>query len=63
MQDNNMKIKLDGVQETLLIPLIARAAETKKAHPRINDKNAVDMVDKIYYDFSKFTGSCNRGSI
>lgn len=63
MQDNNMKIKLDGVQETLLIPLIARAAETKKAHPRINDKNAVDMVDKIDYDFSKFEKAASQQGV
>ncbi len=49
-----MKIKLKGVQETLLIPLIARATETRKDNPRINDQNAVDMVKKIDYDFSKF---------
>ena len=49
-----MKIKLDGVQETLLIPLVARAEETKKENPRIKDQNAVDMVNKIDYDFSKF---------
>lgn len=49
-----MKIKLKGVQETLLIPLIARAAETKRDNPRIQDQNAVDMVKKIDYDFAKF---------
>ena len=49
-----MKIKLEGVQETLLIPLIARATETKEENPRINDKSAVEMVNKIEYDFSKF---------
>lgn len=63
MQDNNMKIKLDGVQETLLIPLIARAAETKKEHPRIKDKNAVDMVEKINYDFSKFEKASSQQGV
>lgn len=63
MQDNNIKIKFDGVQETLLIPLIARALETKKACPRIKDKNAVDLVDKIDYDFSKFEKASSQQGV
>ena len=58
-----MKVKLDGVQETLLIPLIARAAETKKANPRINDKNAVEVVNKIDYDFSKFEKASSQQGV
>lgn len=49
-----MKIKLNGVQETLLISLVARAAETKKEDARITDKHAVGLIKKIDYDFSKF---------
>lgn len=49
-----MKIKLNGVQETLLIPLIAKANETKKSDRKINDPKAVEMASKIDYDFSKF---------
>lgn len=52
-----MKIKLDGVQETLLIPLVARASETKKENPRITDKNAVDMLNKIECEVSKYDKS------
>lgn len=58
-----MKIKLDGVQETLLIPLAARAVETRKDNPRIKDKNAVDMVNKIDYDFSKFEKTASQQGI
>ncbi|SHO50779.1 class I SAM-dependent methyltransferase [Anaerocolumna xylanovorans] len=49
-----MKIELRGVQETLLIPLIARATETKCTNPRIKDDKAVEIVSKIEYDFGKF---------
>ncbi|MDD2971747.1 MAG: class I SAM-dependent methyltransferase [Lachnospiraceae bacterium] len=49
-----MKIKLDGVAETLLIPLAAKAWETRRKSPRIVDRDAVEMMGKIDYDFSKF---------
>lgn len=50
-----MKIKLDGVAETMLIPLKFKAEETGRESPRIQDKKAVEMVSQIDYDFSKFT--------
>lgn len=49
-----MAIKLDGVMETLLITLFIRAKDAKSSSPVINDKKAVDIVNKIDYDFSKF---------
>lgn len=45
---------LDGVPETLLIPLWARAVETGRSEPIIRDELAVSMVEKINYDFAKF---------
>lgn len=45
---------LTGVPETLLIPLWARAVETGRAHPVIRDPDAVNMVSRIDYDFTKF---------
>lgn len=47
-----MKQNLKGVSETLLIPLWARATETKHPYPIIKDVKAVEMMDKIEYDFS-----------
>lgn len=47
------KINLHGVQETLIIPLWARAKEAEKTDPLINDIYAKDIVAKIDYDFSK----------
>ena len=49
-----MKSRLEGVSETLLIPLWARATETKGPQPIVRDEYAVDLVEKIDYDFSKF---------
>ncbi len=49
-----MEEQLSGIPETLLIPLWARAVETKRSTPIINDIRAVEMVERIEYDFSKF---------
>lgn len=48
-----VKQSLNGVPETLLIPLWARAVETKKNNSIIKDYKALDMMESIYYDFSK----------
>ena len=47
-----ISIKKGNVQETLLLPLWGRAYETKKANPRLIDKKAVEIVEKLDYDFS-----------
>jgi len=47
---------LKGVSETLLIPLWARAVETKRPHPIIKDEKALEMMNRIEYDFSQFEG-------
>lgn len=52
-----MRQSLTGVPETLLIPLWARAAETKEPNPIIRDEKAVEIALQIDYDFSKFNGS------
>lgn len=51
-----MKQNLKGVSETLLIPLWARAVETKRIDPIIKDERALEMMEQIEYDFSKFEG-------
>ena len=48
-----MKLKLKGVQETMIIPLWARAVELKQPHPIIKDHKAVDIVRNLDYKFSK----------
>ena len=49
-----MEQKLKGVPETLLVPLWARATETKHNDPIIKDEKSVEIMDQIDYDFSKF---------
>ena len=49
-----MKQNLDGITETLLIPLWARAMEIKQKNPIIKDEKALEMMGEIDYDFGKF---------
>jgi len=47
-----MKMKLNGVEETLLIPLWSRAHISKEYPSLFNDAKAIELVDAIDYDFS-----------
>ncbi|ADY57028.1 hypothetical protein Sgly_2757 [Syntrophobotulus glycolicus DSM 8271] len=47
-------ISLDGVQETLLIPLTIKASETKRPQPRIRDFKAVEIMEKLNMDTAKY---------
>lgn len=51
---NKMSVSLGPLQETLLIPLLGRAIETRKASGLINAPRAVEIVDQLDYDFSKW---------
>ncbi|MDB5101470.1 MAG: tcmP, partial [Cyanobacteria bacterium RYN_339] len=50
-----IKTRLEGVEETLLIPLWARAAETRRGDALIRDDRAVELVEQIDYDFKKLS--------
>lgn len=47
------KVDVTGVPETMLQTLYARAKETKKSDGKIRDEIAVEIVEKLNYDFSK----------
>ncbi|MEM6573426.1 MAG: class I SAM-dependent methyltransferase [Pseudomonadota bacterium] len=47
-------VKLGPIQETLLIPLLGRAAETKRSRGLLTDHRAVEIVDSLDYDFAKW---------
>lgn len=47
------KIHLHGVHETMLVPLYARALESKKKNPAFYDEVAVRTIDSLDYDFQK----------
>lgn len=52
-----MKLKLDGVAETLFITLYIRAKDAMSDKPILNDKLSLEIMKKIDYDFDKFNSS------
>ena len=51
---DRQQVKLGAVQETLFIPLAARARETRKKHPVLRDPKAVEMAESIDFDAAKY---------
>lgn len=47
------KITLSGVNETLFVPLYARALESRKPNHLFYDETAVRVIDSLDYDFEK----------
>lgn len=46
------KINIQGVPETMIQTLYARARESKKKNPKIYDEKSIEIVSKLDYDFS-----------
>ena len=57
MNDQDIKIDLGAVQETLMLPLWARAKETEKDNPIVCDTYAKNIIERIDYDFSQIEES------
>jgi O-methyltransferase involved in polyketide biosynthesis len=55
MEDKH-QVRLGAVQETLFIPLAARARETQRKRPVLRDPKATEMVQSIDYDTAKYGG-------
>ena len=51
---SRQSVQLGQVQESLLVPLYARALDSQKKHPILNDPKAVEMVRSIDWDFRRF---------
>jgi methyltransferase (TIGR00027 family) len=49
--------KLEGGSETLLIPVWARAVETKRPDAIVRDPKALEIFESLEFDFSKFSGA------
>jgi O-methyltransferase involved in polyketide biosynthesis len=52
--DSRQAIRLGTVPETLLVPLWARAVESRRKHPILDDPRAIGMVESIDWDFQRF---------
>ena len=48
------QVRLGAVQQTLFIPLAARAAETRRKHPVLRDPKAAEMLASIDYDAARY---------
>ena len=55
--------ELGEVQETLLIPLYARACDAAARRPVLGDRRAGELVEAIDYDFTGFGGLSLSGSV
>jgi O-methyltransferase involved in polyketide biosynthesis len=53
MSAQDLKVELGAVEETLVIPLWARAKDAEKRDPILNDTYAKEIVAKMDYDFAK----------
>lgn len=54
MENEKIKLDIKDVQETMLITLWAKAQETNRNDALIKDYKAVEIYNRIDYDFSKF---------
>jgi len=52
MQEDKIKVSLSGVSETLLFCLWGLAQVSKRYRSLSNDEKAIELVEKIDYDFS-----------
>ncbi|MDF0528362.1 class I SAM-dependent methyltransferase [Tsukamurella sp. 8F] len=58
-----MAVELGDVQETLLIPLLGRALDAEAKQSILGDQKAVELVDALDYDFTRFRGPSLMGSV
>lgn len=56
-------VALGEIQETLLIPLYGRALDAQHSRSILGDRQAIDLVSRIPYDFTKFRGASLPGSV
>lgn len=54
---SRVHVQLGAVQETLLVPLLARAAQARTARPILDDPHSAAIADRLDYDFRKFNGA------
>ncbi len=60
---SKLRPDLGEVQETLLVPLYARAHDAASRRPILDDRRARELVETIDYDFGRFRGSSLFGSV
>jgi O-methyltransferase involved in polyketide biosynthesis len=58
--EQKIKVELGSVQKTLLLPLWGRAKEARKPSPLLVDRAALEIVDRLDYDFSEFEANLDE---
>ena len=58
---DQVKVKLGAVQETLFIPLAARARETRRRRPVLRDPKAAEILASVDFDTNKYGRSWGGG--
>lgn len=59
----NKSLGLSGISETLLIPLMGRALETKRRNGILKDLKSLEIYESLDYDFNKFDEVHSRRSM
>ena len=49
---DKISVELGDVQKTLFLPLWGRAFESKKERPLLRDQTALEIIEKVAYDFA-----------
>ena len=57
-----MRVELGTVQETLFIPLAARARETRGRRPLLRDPKAAEILASVDFDTRKYGRGWGGGS-
>jgi O-methyltransferase involved in polyketide biosynthesis len=57
---SKVKINLQNVHETLLLPLWGRAEAAAMEHPVLYDGKAKELINRIDYDYSKFRSQIRK---
>ncbi|UCG02712.1 MAG: class I SAM-dependent methyltransferase [Candidatus Heimdallarchaeota archaeon] len=64
MQNDAIKVeKLTGVENTLFFPLLSRTLDAKSSKPILNDKKAVELLEKLDFDFLSLQKSLEKPAI
>jgi O-methyltransferase involved in polyketide biosynthesis len=56
---DKIAVDLGNVQKTLFLPLWGRAIESKKKHPMLVDPVALEIIDRVDFDFNTLTQKLN----
>jgi O-methyltransferase involved in polyketide biosynthesis len=57
---DKIEINLAPVQRTLFLPVIARAQESKKAKPILVDLAAIEIAERVNFDFKNLSSSASE---